>query len=568
MTIYFLDTGTATLDDLLGNTQPVERVDGRPLKKTADGIILVPQPSDSPDDPLNWPLWQRDVITFLLCLLSVLASTLSPLLAANTITLMAYYEYKYGVTDMALLTGWHLFAVGVAGFFMVPLARVWGKRWLILLGTVIIIVSSIWGGFSGKSYNSLVAARAFQGVGLAPFEGLVNAMVGELYYVHESGARMALSNLCLFGGAFFTPVIVGKATSTLGWEWTFFMVAIFTAVTLPLVFLFCPETTYNRDIETDTCDLVSRPVSKPTSVDAEKQEFAVKDGALGSFSSIAKSDGNPSSTSVERVRTNSYTPYPHTEHMPKRKMLTAQNFKIFTGRKSNENFWKLLVRPLPLLFQPAFLWAAMVQGAMIAWVAMMGVSLAILTIKINFTEVETGYMYAGAFIGAILAFVMAGAISDPMARWMTRRNNGVFEPEFRMILVIPMLIFGVSGLFGFGVFSADSIYGWLLPDVMFGFVVGGMTLGAIVSAQYIIDGYRDLTVEGLTVLVVFKNFICFAITYKGFDWFIALGSKEMFFMFGYIQIAICASTIPMYIFGKKNRSFFARHDLLELLHLK
>jgi hypothetical protein len=39
-------------------------------------------------------------------------------------------------------------------------------------------------------------------------------MVGELYFVHESGVRMALSNLCLFGGAFFTPVIVGKCVSS------------------------------------------------------------------------------------------------------------------------------------------------------------------------------------------------------------------------------------------------------------------------------------------------------------------------------------------------------------------
>lgn len=24
-------------------------------------VVLIPQPSDDPDDPLNWPLWQRDL---------------------------------------------------------------------------------------------------------------------------------------------------------------------------------------------------------------------------------------------------------------------------------------------------------------------------------------------------------------------------------------------------------------------------------------------------------------------------------------------------------------------------
>lgn len=112
--------------------------------------------------PKNWPLWRRDLMTFLLCLLSVLASTLSPLLAANTITLLVWYGGGHSITDMALLTGWHLLGVAIAGFFFVASARVWGKRHSFLVGTVIIIISSIWGGLSGKSYNSLVAARFFQ----------------------------------------------------------------------------------------------------------------------------------------------------------------------------------------------------------------------------------------------------------------------------------------------------------------------------------------------------------------------------------------------------------------------
>ncbi|TKA58770.1 hypothetical protein B0A55_12666, partial [Friedmanniomyces simplex] len=245
--------GTATLEDL------DELHAGAPrhghVKHSKYGIILVPQPSDDPRDPLNWPLWRRDLITGILCLLSVIASTLSPLLAANTLTLTLYFEKSF--TDIALLTGYHLLGVGVAGFIFVASARVWGKRHLYLIGTIVIIVSSAWGGASGdghtlelagveqrkRLYKSLLAARFFQGIGLAPFEALVNASVGDLYFVHERGTRMALSNLSLFGGAFFTPVIVGTLTSTMGWQWSFYLLAIFAAAMLPLVILFVPETT-------------------------------------------------------------------------------------------------------------------------------------------------------------------------------------------------------------------------------------------------------------------------------------------------------------------------------------
>lgn len=118
------------------------------------------------------------MIIIILSLLSVIAATLSPLLAANTVSLAIHFERS--LTDMALLTGYHLLGVGLAGFLFVPSARIWGKRHLYILGTVIVIFSCIWGGATGPHYASFLWARIFQGVGLAPFEALVNASVGDL----------------------------------------------------------------------------------------------------------------------------------------------------------------------------------------------------------------------------------------------------------------------------------------------------------------------------------------------------------------------------------------------------
>ena len=320
--------GTATLEDL----DPIAGASQHGnLKHSKDGIILVPQPSDDPNDPLNWPLWRRDLITSVLCLLSVIASTLSPLLAANTLTLTLYFELSF--TDIALLTGYHLLGVGVAGFIFVASARVWGKRHLYLLGTVVIIISSAWGGGSNHNYASLTAARFFQGVGLAPFEALVNASVGDLYFVHERGRRMALSNLSLFGGAFFTPVIVGKITATLGWQWSFYFIAIFAAVMLPLVVLFVPETAFVREAHFNTDTAMTNDSEFQKSGNEMRQSFGA---------------GQP-------------------EHQSQTKMFSKQNLRIFNGRKTDESFFKLLFRPFPLFFHPGILWACLVQGTLIGW---------------------------------------------------------------------------------------------------------------------------------------------------------------------------------------------------------
>lgn len=78
-----------------------------------------------------------------------------------------------------------------------------------------------------------------------------------------------------------------------------------------------------------------------------------------------------------------------------------------------------------------------------------------------FGELETGYMYTGAFIGALLGFILSGVLSDWSAKMLTRFNKGVYEPEFRMVLVLPQMILGGAGLYGFGWTSADARrYGW------------------------------------------------------------------------------------------------------------
>ncbi|KAL9007139.1 MAG: hypothetical protein Q9188_000174 [Gyalolechia gomerana] len=489
-------------------------------RRGAIPVILVPQPSDDPNDPLNWPLWKRDVILVILSAISVIASTLSSLLAANTVTLSLYFGRDF--TQMALLTGYHLCGVGVAGFIFVASARIWGKRHLYLLGTVLIIISSAWGGAVGTNYASLLWARVIQGVGLAPFEALVNASVGDLYYVHERGTRMALSNLALFGGAFFTPVLVGKITQTIGWQWSFNLVAIFTGALLPLIFFFVPETGYNRQ---------------------------------SSGCAEAMDNGNPGHTNeeYELPETSDPTSFDKHDYKPPNdntppKTTFAQSLLPFNGRKSNANFIKLVLRPFPLFFHPAVLWACLIQGTLIGWTVMIGVVLAAIFLgpPLWFNEVETGYMYTGPFVGAIIGFLVSGLLADWSTRFMIKRNKGVYEPEFRIVLVVVQLVFGCVGLYGFGV-TADDVgrYGWFLPDMFFAFEVAGMVLGAVASALYIVDAHREIAVEAFTCLLVFKNMFSFGLTWGAYDWVVKAGISKTFYIIASTQLGICILSIPM-----------------------
>ncbi|OAL53472.1 MFS transporter-like protein [Pyrenochaeta sp. DS3sAY3a] len=503
-------------------------------------ILLVPQPSDDPNDPLNWPLWKRDVIIFILSLLSVIAATLSPLLAANTVSLAIYFGRN--LTDMALLTGYHLLGVGIAGFLFVPSARIWGKRHVYLLGTTIIIISCIWGGATGKHYGSFLWARIFQGVGLAPFEALVNASVGDLYHVHQRGVRMALSNFCVFGGAFFTPVLVGVIADRIGYIWTFYFVAIFAGCMLPLVVLFVPETAYKRESRFDI-DTMGNLVA------ADGSELTSLGNGSGDASKATSGDFERAGTSVEKPL---YPPAEDAQSAPPAippKATFLQSMKPFNGRKSDDRYLHLLLRPFPLFFHPGILWSCLIQGTLIGFTVLIGVVLAAIMLgpPLWFGEVETGYMYTGAFVGALLGFALTGLVSDWSANALTRMNGGIYEPEFRMVLVIPQLVFGCAGIYGFGWTSDDAgKYGWFWPDFFFALVVMGMVCGAVGSALYIVDAHRDMSVEGFTCLLVFKNLFSFGLTFKGFDWLMQSTSiKSVFIAVGSVQVGICALTIPM-----------------------
>ncbi|KAL1864789.1 hypothetical protein VTK73DRAFT_5642 [Phialemonium thermophilum] len=532
-------------------------------------IILVPQPSDDPNDPLNWPLWKRDLITFLLSTTAVFGTALGPILAPETLLLSLWMGKP--VDNIARLTGYFLLGVGVAGFFFIASSRIWGKRHLFVLGTVILVASSAWAGASGKNYKSFLWARIFQGIGTAPFEALVNAAVGDLYCVHQRGTRMAFTNLAVFGGAFFCPVLAGKITMELGWWWSFYFVAIFTGVCLPFIVFFCPETAYRRDRSLNLDFLATDNPAEDASSGGQRSdaELRASDQEKGSGGGGGEGGGPNNSTESARALSKAVPP----------KATFWQSVALFNGRKSDEVFWRLLLRPLPLFLQPAFFWSCLIQGTLIAWTVFVGVILGLFlqSTPLWWDPDKTGYAYVAGFIGALVGFAIVGLLADWSARKLTRWNRGVYEPEFRILLTVPQLVLGCAGLYGFGITADgihDKVYSYPVPLTFFGLVVAAMVVGAVAGSLYIVDAYRELAVEAFTCMIIFKNLISFGLTYKAYTWLVtshrgtAKNATPLFRILFIIQLIIGLSSIPMYVFGKRIRGFFYRHSLVKFFEDK
>ena len=106
--------GTVLLDDLSIDT------DGSGILNLKKGtgrnshIILAPQPSDDPNDPLNWPLWQRDLNMSIIFMGALLfACVMTPMISAGTAVIAV--DLGVPIPKVSQLSGYQLLVAAGLG---------------------------------------------------------------------------------------------------------------------------------------------------------------------------------------------------------------------------------------------------------------------------------------------------------------------------------------------------------------------------------------------------------------------------------------------------------------------
>lgn len=191
-------------------------------KLTKDGaIILEPQPDDSHNDPLNWPMWKRDTALLSLGLYCMVGGGMTPILAAGFTNVASTYHVT--TARVSLTTGLYMMGLGVGSVVASPTAILFGKRPVYLFGAIMFICCSIWCAAS-PSYVSLLVARIFQGMSLSPVECLPSATIAEIFFLHERAYRIGIYTLLLLGGKNLVPLVSAAIIQSMGWRWVFWQV--------------------------------------------------------------------------------------------------------------------------------------------------------------------------------------------------------------------------------------------------------------------------------------------------------------------------------------------------------
>ncbi|EPE24482.1 MFS general substrate transporter [Glarea lozoyensis ATCC 20868] len=248
------------------------------------------------------------------------------------------------------------------------------------------------------------------------------------------------------------------------------------------------------------------------------------------------------------------------------KLSFVQQLKPYNGRLSNDSWLRVAFRPFILFAYPAVLWSSVVYACAVGWLIVLSESVSEIyrnAETYNFSALSTGLIYISPFIGGILGTAVAGKVSDMIVKRMTKRNGGLYEPEFRLVMGIPITITTVIGLMGYG-WSAHEHDAWIVPTIFFGIISFGCSLASTTSITFCVDSYRQYAGEALVTLNFSKNIfhgLVFSLFFN--HWLEADGSRTVFIWLGVIQLIFMASTIPMYIFGKRARMWTVRMNLME-----
>jgi MFS family permease len=103
------------------------------------------------------------------------------------------------VNTLAQATAWLILMIGLSLFLFNPMAKKVGRRPVYVICSVILFSASLWGAFA-KDYSSFLGSRIWGGLGMAPYEVLVQCTIADLYYVHQRATRIAIWNMFLLCG--------------------------------------------------------------------------------------------------------------------------------------------------------------------------------------------------------------------------------------------------------------------------------------------------------------------------------------------------------------------------------
>lgn len=529
------------------NINAANAPEGTHLKTTAGNLILIPQPTDSVNDPYNWSkgkkYWNFAVLAFITGFTAATSND-----AGST---QDSLNELYGISYNSMNTGAGVLFIGIGWgtFFMAPWAGLYGRKLTYFVCIFLGLVGAVWFSQSRRTSDT-IWLQLFVGISESCAEAQVQLSLSDMFFLHQLGSVLTVYMLATSVGTFLGPLIGGFIVQYCGFRWVGW-IAVFISVGLLVVIVFAMHETYfDRRVYQGTV------LSWNPALIAEKAE---KKGVESKGSDVDErvsvdshmSHGNDNLQAQHTL--NNGANEPPKSYWKGVAFITPAVNLVGTGFKQYIERLLLLFRVF--LFPPCifsgFVWG--IQSALLTFY---------LTVEdddwyyppYNYGNTGVALMNVPTLIGAVIGCFYAGVVSDWFTIYLAKRNNGIQEAEFRLyFLLIPALLCPA----GLVIFAVGTDQDWAWGPTYFGLGLIGLGFGASgdVAMSYLMESYPDMVVEMMSGVAVINNMIGCIFTFACSPWLDAMGNTNTFIIMAVITFLIMASAVPFIIYGKRIRKW-------------
>ncbi|KAL9085495.1 MAG: hypothetical protein Q9165_007540 [Trypethelium subeluteriae] len=458
--------------------------------KDPNGILLVPQPTNDPDDPLNWPSWRKRIVLVQVSLISFLALFSASLIVSDktsedclakltsqkvpTFVPLGKYLHK-DLTDVAYVVSIFTAVVSISPLFWNPISNVYGRRPVYIMNLVATVVFSA-ASAASHDYGTLLAMRALSGLLGTAALGLGPATVCDLFFAHERGRYMGVYTLSFITGGHIAPIIGGYIEKNLTWRWCFYVPAIIAAGLLISFVLTVPETLYSRTHD---------------------------------------QSANSQSSSIQKF--------------------------LMLRRAPSSNRLRLIdfLRPFQMLFYPSIAIPTIYYATSFGY----GTILFILTSTNIFSQLyhfqpyQVGVLLGVPLtVGSILGECCAGYLSDMVSERRAIYRGGKRIPEDRFLAIYPGVVLLPLGVIIEGVSITHKTH-WIGPAMGVAIASFGLQIVTTIIYAYVADCYKPQSPETGAVLNFVRQIFSFCIGFYAVQTGEKIGFQDAWITWAFINFA-------------------------------
>ena len=464
--------------------------------KGESNIVLVPQPTSDPNDPLSWTPKRKTIAIFWAMTWCFFAAAIISGLSPAYLQIEA--DTGISVADLSTGNGLLYLFLGWGTLITQNFALNYGRRPTLVLSIVAMTFINLWSAYV-TSRSEFFVNRVIMGIISSPMETLIEVIIDDLFFVHQRGLYMGMYSWTLWCGAFLCPVASGFVSEALGWRWIQYILSIIGGAVSVLTILFFEETMFYRPAS-NAAEIIGTPEPNSNASDMEAGSVPEKpqvadtnnSQAIEGLSSMG-SGVNIDETSTGPRESNSNT------------SLSKLRLWGFRDHRKPIHF-KLFFLPFRLLRFPTVLFAGLLVGGILSWYNVVGGSLALIlgNPPYNFSSNVIGLFYLASVIGVSIGCLITAWASDALSVWMARRHGGVMEPEHRLWIFIVAIIVHPIGCILYGVGASYGIH-WAAIAVGIALISVTFPLGTSVAFTYVLDSFKEVAGEGFVSIILIRN---------------------------------------------------------------